>query len=146
MSTKKKNEIENEEILEESVDFFKDMDPEDEDLEAAADALLAEDEAEEKAQKKAGKENAGVSDTVQEQLDSLIKKGKKKGKLTAGELKLLDKLGYVAEYEGRTKKQVSRFEDLPSIQIHIFISIGFWYLVFLLYVRSPGRQVLQFLV
>ena len=115
MSTKKKNEIENEEILEESVDFFKDMDPEDEDLEAAADALLAEDEAEEKAQKKAGKENAGVSDTVQEQLDSLIKKGKKKGKLTAGELKLLDKLGLSED------KLDKFYEDLEANGIDVDI-------------------------
>ena len=115
MSTKKKNEIENEEILEESVDFFKDMDPEDEDLEAAADALLAEDEAEEKAQKKAGKENAGVSDTVQEQLDSLIKKGKKKGKLTAGELKLLDKLGLSED------KLDKFYEDLEANGIDVYI-------------------------
>lgn len=115
MSTKKKNEIENEEILEESVDFFKDMDQEDEDLEAAADALLAEDEAEEKAQKKAGKENAGVSDTVQEQLDSLIKKGKKKGKLTAGELKLLDKLGLSED------KLDKFYEDLEANGIDVDI-------------------------
>ena len=115
MSTKKKNEIENEEILEESVDFFKDMDPEDEDLEAVADALLAEDEAEEKAQKKAGKENAGVSDTVQEQLDSLIKKGKKKGKLTAGELKLLDKLGLSED------KLDKFYEDLEANGIDVDI-------------------------
>ncbi|MDO5444248.1 MAG: RNA polymerase sigma factor RpoD [Eubacteriales bacterium] len=91
------------------------MDPTDEDLEAVADALLAVEEAEEKERKKAEKDRAGVSESVQEQLDSLIKKGKKKGKLTAGELKLLDKLGLSEE------KLDKFYEDLEANGIDVDI-------------------------
>jgi len=87
------------------------------DLEAAADEILSEAEHKKKAAMEKNAENnpAGAPQTVQEQLDALIKKGKKKGKLTASELKTLDKLGLNDE-------QLDKFyEDLEVNNIDVDI-------------------------
>ena len=108
MSTKKEKQTENTEMISEEMEML----PDEADLEAAADALLKEEDT---AKKSDVSEKNSSAPTVQEQLDNLIKKGKKKGKLTSGELKLLDKLGL-------SEEQLDKFyEDLETNGIDVDI-------------------------
>ena len=96
-------------------------------LAAAADALLAQAdaaenaEAEEAADAKAaegeasGKGSKKAQKTPEEQIEALMKKGKKNGKLTQNDLKVLDKLGL-------SEEAIDKFyEDLEANNIDIDI-------------------------
>ena len=109
------------ELSELSLDLDADADA----LLAAADALLAAEElAEEEAEAKLQAEQSGNAApdaaapaplTVQEQLDALIKKGKRKGKLSSNDLKQLDKMGL-------NEEQLDKFyEDLEANGIDVDI-------------------------
>ena len=106
MSTEKKKTEEAVEISEEEMIFSE------EELEAAADALL--EDAEEKKEETAEKE-LSPAEKIQEQIDALLKKGKKKGKLTSNDLKTLDKLCL-------SEEQLDKFyEDLETNNIDVDI-------------------------
>ena len=86
---------------------------------AAADELLAQADAEEAEEKeKKAADEAGdqkKTKTPEEQLEALMKKGRKNGKLTQNDLKLLDKLGL-------SEEAIDKFyEDLETNNIDIDI-------------------------
>ena len=86
---------------------------------AAADELLAQADAEEAEEKeKKAADEAGdqkKAKTPEEQLEALMKKGRKNGKLTQNDLKLLDKLGL-------SEEAIDKFyEDLETNNIDIDI-------------------------
>ena len=109
MSTKKKKNDPEEEIPAMS----------EKELLAAADELLAQADAEEAEEKeKKAADEAGdqkKTKTPEEQLEALMKKGRKNGKLTQNDLKLLDKLGL-------SEEAIDKFyEDLETNNIDIDI-------------------------
>ena len=96
-------------------------------LAAAADALLAQADAAEKAEAEeaadakaaegeaSGKGSKKAQKTPEEQIEALMKKGKKNGKLTQNDLKVLDKLGL-------SEEAIDKFyEDLEANNIDIDI-------------------------
>ncbi len=105
MSTKKKTTEEFEEMPEMS----------EKELEAAADALLAEAEENEKGKTEKSSSEPKKVRTPEEQIEALMKKGRKNGKLTQNDLKLLDKLGL-------SEEAIDKFyEDLETNNIDIDI-------------------------
>lgn len=88
-------------------------------LESEADAFLAEAE-KDPVELKAEQESEEAAAALQEQLDALFKKGKKKGKLSANDMKTLDKLGLSEEqldkfYESLEANNID--VDLPDIDL-----------------------------